>query len=316
MTYKVLITCPPMLKQIRQFDSFFNDKDITITTPDIIQTLSEEELIKILPEHDGWIIGDDPATKSVFEAGINGNLKAAVKWGIGIDNVDFSACKDLGIPITNTPGMFGSEVADLAMCYVLGLARDAFFIDREIRKGNWPKPSGISLSDKTIGIIGLGDIGKSIAKRSISHDLKIFGWDPYPKNLPDYINYKKKWPLGLSECDFIIFACALNKSNYHLLNDEILYLLKDDVRIVNISRGGLINEKSLIKGLNSGKIYSAALDVFETEPLNTNHEILNHPKCILGSHNASNTVDAVERASIEAISKLYEMLKSQRGVKL
>lgn len=312
MTYKVLITCPPMLRQIDQFRGEFADLAIEIATPDVVQTLSVEELIDMVPQYDGWIIGDDLATAEVFEAGKAGRLKAAVKWGIGVDNVDFTACKRLGISITNTPGMFGSEVADLAMCYILGLARDAFFIDREVRSGNWPKPAGISLEGKTIGIVGCGDIGRNIAKRANAHDLNIIGWDPYPNNLPDYINYKKNWPLGLNECDFIILACALNEHNNHLLNDEILDLLKDGVRIVNISRGGLINEESLIKGLNSGKICSAALDVFETEPLNANHDILNHPKCILGSHNASNTVDAVERASIEAISKLYEMLKLQR----
>ena len=84
-----------------------------------------------------------------------------------MDNVDIEACKKLNIPIINTPGMFGAEVADLAMCYILGLARDAFFIDREIRKGNWPKPSGISLGGKIIGIVGLGDIGLNIAKEQL-----------------------------------------------------------------------------------------------------------------------------------------------------
>ena len=124
--------------------------DIDITTPDVVQTLTVDELIDIVPQHDGWIIGDDPATFEVFEAGKAGQLKVAVKWGIGVDNVDFAACDRLGIPITNTPGMFGAEVADLAMCYILGLARDAFFIDREVRSGNWPKPAGISLGIKLL----------------------------------------------------------------------------------------------------------------------------------------------------------------------
>ena len=138
MSYKVLITCPPMLKQIGMFKETFKRLDIDISTPDVIQTLTEDKLIEILPNHDGWIIGDDPATSKVFEAGKSGLLKAAVKWGIGVDNVDFEACKRLSIPICNTPKMFGAEVADLAMCYILGLARDAFYIDRQVRKGNWP----------------------------------------------------------------------------------------------------------------------------------------------------------------------------------
>ena len=114
MSYKVLVTCPPMIKQIEKFEGILK-KDFEITVPDFVQTLSEEELIKIVPQHHGWIIGDDPATRRV-ESGKAGRL-CAVKWGIGTDNIDFNACEELSIPIINTPGVFG-KVADLAMCYV------------------------------------------------------------------------------------------------------------------------------------------------------------------------------------------------------
>jgi D-3-phosphoglycerate dehydrogenase len=309
MTCKILITCPPMLRQIEQFREKFAELNMNITTPDVVQTLSVDELLAIVPQHHGWIIGDDPANAEVFEAAKAGQLKAAVKWGIGVDNVDFEACEQLGIPITNTPGMFGAEVADLAMCYVLGLARDAFFIDREIRKGGWPKPAGISLSGRTIGIVGLGDIGRNIAKRAKAHDLNVIGWDPYAKSVPDYIKVKESFPSGIISCDFIVFACALTEDNHHLLNESTLGLLKPGVRVVNVSRGPLIDETALLGGLANGVISSAALDVFEVEPLIQSNEILNHPKCIVGSHNGSNTIDAVVRASFEAIRLLDEMLK-------
>src|SRR3546814_18453260 len=93
-------------------------------------------MVDLLPQYEGWIIGDDPATRRVFEAGKAGKLKAAVKWGIGVDNVDFAACKDLGIPIINTPNMFGGEVADVAVGYVIGLARQLFVIAREIGRAS------------------------------------------------------------------------------------------------------------------------------------------------------------------------------------
>ena len=309
MSFRVLVTCPPMLKQIDQFRDLFASLSIEITTPDVVQTLSVEELLKIVPLHDGWIIGDDPATEEVFTAGKSGKLKAAVKWGIGVDNVDFVACKKLGIPITNTPGMFGAEVADLAMCYILGLARDAFFIDREIRKGGWPKPAGISLPGKTLGIVGLGDIGRNIAKRARAHDLNIIGWDPYAHSVPEYIRLSGAFPADVALCDFIVFACALTEDNHHLFNESILGVLKPGVRVVNVSRGPLIKETALLKGLTTGVISSAALDVFEVEPLVQTNEFLTHPKCIVGSHNGSNTIDAVIRASDEAIRLLDAMLK-------
>lgn len=312
MTYKVLVTCPPMLRQIDLFREKFAELDMDITTPDVVQTLSVEELKTIVPLHDGWIIGDDPANSDVFQAGKAGKLKVAVKWGIGVDNVDFAACESLGIPITNTPGMFGAEVADLAMCYMLGLARDAFFIDREVRAGKWPKPAGITLREKTVGVVGLGDIGKNIAKRANAHDLNIIGWDPHAKKLSDYIELKNDWPTGIEKCDFIIFACALTEKTQHMFNYSILEKLKPGVRVVNVSRGPLISETALLDGLTSGIIKSAALDVFEDEPLKQSHPILAHDFCILGSHNASNTTDAVIRASDTAIELLLGMLKKAR----
>ena len=311
MSLKVLVTCPPMLRQIDSFRKVFADLDIEITTPDVVQVLTVEQLLQLVPQHHGWIIGDDPATAEVFEAGVAGKLRAAVKWGIGVDNVDFSACERLGIPITNTPGMFGAEVADLAMCYVLGLARDAFLIDREIRQGGWPKPAGISTSGKTMGIIGLGDIGRSIAKRAQAHDMAIIGWDPYAKDIPDYIALQEQWPANVECCDFLVFACALTEATHHLFDETILGLVKKGVRLVNVSRGPLISETALLKGLADKTIKSAALDVLEVEPLSPNNQILNYPQCILGSHNGSNTIDAVIRASQQAISLLAKLLQKE-----
>jgi len=306
---KVLITCPPMLKQIDSFYKLFEDLNIKITTPEVSQTLSVEELLHLVPKHDGWIIGDDPANAHVLKAGKSGKLKAAVKWGIGMDNVDIEACKKLNIPVINTPGMFGAEVADLAMCYILGLARDAFFIDREIRKGNWPKPSGISLGGKIIGIVGLGDIGLNIAKRAAAHDMKIIGWDPFNKSVPKNIQNNVYFPDGVELCDFIVFSCPLTNQTMHIFNNEVLSKVKKGVRIINVSRGPLIDEKVLFKGLSLGIIESVALDVFEKEPLLKDSMFLKFPSCILGSHNASNTKEAVDRASKEAINLLSKMLK-------
>jgi D-3-phosphoglycerate dehydrogenase len=309
MKNKVLITCPPMLKQISVFYEKFKSCNMEITTPNVVQTLSEDQLIKLLPDHDGWIIGDDPASKKVLEAGKRGRLKAAVKWGIGVDNVDMTACKDLDIPILNTPNMFGNEVADLGMCYISGLARDSFLIDREIRKGNWIKPTGITLQDKVLGIVGLGDIGRNIATRAHAHGMKIIGWDPNVEDIKENVSIQKNWPEKVETCDFLILACALNKYNHHIINKDIINKFKKGLRIINISRGGLIDEESLIYGLNNNTIYSAALDVFEEEPLDNSHKLLNYPRCILGSHNASNTIDGVIKASDKAIDILDKMFK-------
>ena len=306
---KILVTCPPMLRMIDSFRPLFAEYGVEITTPNVVQTLSVEELKTLVPQHDGWIIGDDPATREVFEAGKAGNLKAAVKWGIGVDNVDFAACKDLNIPIINTPNMFGGEVADIAVGYVIALARETFEIDRGVRAGQWPKPRGISLSGKTLALVGYGDIGKNTAKRLLAADMRIIAYDPFAIADPAMPQVQTAtWPQRIEEADFIVINCALTPSSRHMLNADVLNKAKQGVRVVNVGRGPIIDEAALEAALESGKVYSVALDVFEEEPLPMHSSMRSHPRCVFGSHNASNTADAVARTSEIAIGKLMGFL--------
>lgn len=306
---KVLVTCPPMLGMIDAFRPLFGQYGVEVTAPKVVQTMTEHELMKIVPQHDGWIIGDDPATREVFTAGKVGKLKAAVKWGIGVDNVDFSACKELGIPITNTPNMFGGEVADIATGYVIALARETFQIDNGVRLGSWPKPVGISLSGKTVALIGLGDIGCNVARRLNVCGMHIIAYDPRARTPSDLEPLQRaNWPSRIEEADFIVVTCSLTASSHHMINSEVLALAKDGVRIINVGRGPVIDEPALINALKLGKVYSAALDVFENEPLPNESYLRSHPRCIFGSHNASNTTDAVVRTSKIAINTLMEYL--------
>lgn len=306
---KVLVTCPPMLGMIDTFRPLFEKHGVDVTAAKVVQTLSVEELKELVPQHDGWIIGDDPANREVFTAGKAGKLKAAVKWGIGVDNVDFIACKDLGIPIVNTPNMFGAEVADIAVGYVIALARETFQIDDGIRQGHWPKPRGISLAGRTVALIGFGDIGKSAARRLIAADMKVVAYDPFAPDRPEIaVVQRAEWPQRIEEADFIVVTCALTSSSRHMLNAEVLTKAKPGVRVVNVGRGPVIDELALESALQSGKVHSAALDVFEVEPLPLESYLRTHPRCIFGSHNASNTVDAVTRTSEIAIDKLIRFL--------
>jgi len=307
---KILITCPPMLRGINELRHFFDERNIELVLPEVVQTLSEEQLIELVPQVDGWIIGDDPATEKVFKAGVDGKLKAAVKWGVGVDNVDFKACEKLGIPISNTPRMFGNEVADMAIGYFLGLARESYRVDREVRKGNWIKPPGISLTGKTVALVGLGDIGLATAKRLKGFDVKINAYDPFTKLTAQEANAEQilSFPEQLETADFVILTCALTPSSYHLVSAESIAKMKDGVYIVNVSRGGLIDETALIKALESGKVKAAGLDVFENEPLNAESPLRQFEQCIFGTHNGSNTKEAVVRASLKAINLMFGYL--------
>lgn len=310
MQFKVLITCPPMLRAVERFRPLFAARGIEITTPNVVQILSEDELVELVPNFDGWIIGDDPATARVFEAGKAGRLKAAVKWGVGVDNVDFNACTRLGIPISNTPGMFGREVADIAMGYVIALARETFSIDRAVKSGGWIKPAGISLAGKTVALAGFGDIGRNTAKRLLAADMNVIVYDPFYKAAPGFEAVESAvWPERIEEADFIVITCALTKENRHMLGREALAKAKNGVRVVNVARGPLLDEIALAEALHSGKVHSAALDVFEIEPLPQVSSLRQFgDRCLFGSHNSSNTVDAVERTSLKAIDLMSEFL--------
>lgn len=306
---KILVTCPPMLGLKEQFIPILEQAGFEAICPNVTQTLSEEELIEIVPKCVGWIIGDDPATRRVFEAGAEGQLRAAVKWGIGVDNVDFEACKDLGIPITNTPGMFGAEVADVALGYLLSLARYLHVIDRGVRDGAWPKDRGVSLKDKTVGVIGYGDIGQNTVRRCQAFGLNTIIYDPGVEQV-DKKSKLYSWPNKISDCDFLIFTCSLNKNNKHMLDNRVLDDCKIGVRVINVARGPLINEEHLIQALKDGKVHSVALDVFEQEPLPQKSYLRDHPLCILGTHNSSNTFEGVVRVNEKAISILLSLLQS------
>ena len=309
MTRDVIVACPPMLGQLDRFTDFAAEKGLALHPANTTQVLSEDELCELIPQYDGWIIGDDPASKRVFTAARNGKLQAAVKWGIGTDNVDFDACKELGIPIINTPAMFGSEVADVATAYVISLARSLFVIDRGVRAGGWPKPAGISLAGKRAGVIGFGDIGHKAASRLQALGMKVCVYDPgIGGNGGLHGVERANWPDRIGEHDFLVFTCALTNSSYHMLNAKTLADCKEGVRIVNVARGPLIDETALIASLESGHVASAALDVFEVEPLPQDSPLRKFESCIFGSHNGSNTVDAVVRASHEAITRLEGFL--------
>ena len=167
-----------MIGQLDQLQSTINKHKINITVPEFTGLMSEEDLCKIIGNYDGWIIGDDPCTENVIKAGIKGKLKALVKWGVGVDNVDFDACKKYNIPVTNTPAMFGEEVSDIAINYLLTLTRETHIINKKIREGVWYKPAGRTLTGRNVALIGFGDIGRCTARKCLAFNLNVNVSDP------------------------------------------------------------------------------------------------------------------------------------------
>lgn len=316
---KILVTCPPMIKQMHRYQHLFTD----VYCPETVQTLTEDELVDIVHMYDGWIVGDDPVTEKVLKAGVDGILKAVVKWGVGTDNIDFEACSKLGVHVANTPAMFGREVADVAVCYLVGLSRKLFEIDRSVRSGEWFKPTGVSLYGKKVALIGFGDIGQQVAKRLLCLEMELYVSDPNFETVGGVVvsknnNVKINSSVQnvnivdhytcLSEAEYVIITCSLNKSTYHMLDKHKLLLCKKGVGIVNVSRGSVVKEDDIVELLQTQHVSGLATDVFEDEPVTKDSKLLHMDNCILGSHNSSNTLEAVDRTTFKAVDTLFKLL--------
>lgn len=309
----VAVTCIQLIRDLPNWSSVFADNGLDVVVPDIPgQHLEGQALIDALDDCVGVVAGDDKFTADVLEQ--LPTLRIISKWGSGVDGIDREAADRLGIKVTNTPGMFDNEVADVSMAYITILARELVTISNGVHAGSWPKPAGTSLSDATLGIIGLGGIGRALAQRALVARMRIIGFDPSPES------QRQAEALGaeigtldrlLTESDFISINCPLTPDTHHLVDDSAFAKMKAGVRIVNTGRGPVIDTPALVAALASGKVASAALDVLEDEPPEPGNPLISDPRVVLGSHNASNTLEASARVHALAIQNLIHGLEPE-----
>lgn len=307
---RVAVTCPPMQRTVDDWIAIFRERDIEVVLPEVVQQIGRAELIRLLPTVDGIVAGDDPLDAEVLAAGLP-RLKVVSRWGVGLDSVDLEAAARLGIVVTNTPAVFAEEVADVALGYLLMLTRRLHEIDAGVRAGGWPKPQGRSLAGRTVGIVGLGAIGRAFARRAIAVGMVALGADPVDGACREAaLLGVEVLPLDeiLARAEVVSLHCPMTPENRHLLSRERLALLPPGALVINTARGPLIDEAALIDALRSGAVGGAALDVFETEPLPDTSELRRLPNVILGAHNASNTAEAVARVNRLAIDNLLGAL--------
>lgn len=306
MEKRVLVTGLMMLAEFDRFQAIMAEKGIEAVRVPVKQFLSEEELLPIVGEFDGWVAGDDRVTGPVLKAALP-RLKVIAKWGTGVDSFDLPAAKAAGVPVYNAPGAFQNAVSEVAVGFMLDVSRALSATDRAVRAGQWPKPCGGGLYQKTVGIVGLGAIGRGVAERAIGFGTKILAYDPFEPPAPDYVTYK---PLAevLSQSDFVVLCCNTTAENFHLINADTLATFKDGAILVNVGRGPLVDEPALVAALKSGRLGGAGLDVFEQEPLPADSELRSFDNVILGSHNANNQKAAIESVHRRTLECLYQGL--------
>jgi D-3-phosphoglycerate dehydrogenase len=309
---RILITCRQMQNCIEEFRPRLNERQLELVLPDVVQQLSEDDLIDVIGGFDGMIAGDDPLSARVLEHAQR--MKIIAKWGVGIDGIDLDAAAALGITVVNTPGVFGGEVADVALGYVVMLARQLHRIDASVKAGGWFKHEGRSLAEKVLGVAGFGSIGQAVAARGKGFGMHVGAHDvtDAAKVAAEHMSVEMFSRDELfSKSDFLVICCPLTPETRHLVDESTLALMKPGSFLVNVGRGPLVKEAALVEALASGRLAAAALDVFEEEPLPADSGLRRFEQCIFGSHNASNTREGVLRTSARAVENLMRGFESQ-----
>ena len=309
MSYKVLISAPYLQPHLDRFRPIFAANDIELFVPPVEERFEEEDLLLWMGDIDGVICGDDRFTERVLEA--SPRLKVISKWGTGIDSIDKAACQRLGIALCNTPNAFSEPVADTVFGYMLAFVRRQPWMDRAMKGGTWQKINGRSLRECTLGIIGVGDVGKAVARRAPAFGLRLLGHDlvdmPAEFVAETGIEMVSREEL-LHQADFVSVNCDLNPTSYHLINDATLALMKPEAVLINTARGPVVEEAALIRALQSGQIGGAALDVFEFEPLPADSPLRQMDNVLLAPHNANSSPLAWERVHENSINNLLREL--------
>jgi len=272
--------------------------------PKVNERLSELELLSLVGDIDAILCGDDRITRKVIESAPK--LKVISKWGTGIDSIDQEAAKEHGIPVRNTLNAFSVPVADSVLGYILCFARDIINLDRKMREGIWMKKLTITLSECTLGIIGLGNVGNQVLKRAQAFGMKVIANDIKDMAFDIMVPLDKL----LKEADFVSVNCDLNPTSLHLINETTLAMMKPTAYLINAARGPIVDEKALINALQKGAIAGAALDVYEEEPLPLNSPLRKMENVILSPHNTNGSPRAWEYVHENTVNNLIEVLKS------
>lgn len=306
---RVLITCRQMQSCIDEFRARLDEHELELVLPEIVQQPTEEDLMEVIGDFDGMIAGDDPLSARVLDRAKR--MRIISKWGVGIDGIDLDAARALGIPVANTPGVFGGEVADIAIGYAIMLARQLHRIDASVRAGGWFKHEGRSLADKVLGVAGFGNIGQAIGMRGTGLAMRVVAHDVADdaRSAASKIGVKILSRDELfRQSNFLVLSCPLTPETHHIVARHTLAQMQPGSFLINVSRGSLVDETALAQALDSGQLAAAALDVFEEEPLPANSPLRRFDQCVFGSHNASNTQEGVLRASAKAVENLLQGL--------
>lgn len=271
--------------------------------------LTEDELIPLLQDCDGYVAGLDFITEKVIES--CPKLKVISRYGVGYDRVDVAAATKHGVAVTNTPGVNSEAVGELAFALILAVARKIPYLNQDTRNGGWMRSTGFECLGKKICILGLGSIGKVVARCAQGFGMEVCAYDPYIDE-----GYCREHNIaavsleeGIAQADVISLHLPLMDSTRHLINKETLAGMKDGAVLINTSRGGIIDEAAAYEALKSGKLGGLGLDAFEEEPPKDS-PLFEFDNVVVTPHTGAHTKEATQNMAKAAIKNLIDVLNN------
>ena len=273
-----------------------------VNKPDV----TPDELMQILPEYDAMVVRSRTKVRTPL-IDVASNLKAIVRGGVGLDNIDVEYARSKGIDVLNTPAASSDSVAELTIGYLFGLARRVPQMTASMKGGNWEKKAfkGSELSGKTLGLVGLGRIGQATARRAAALGMNVL----FYRRTATKVDYATQVDLDelLAQSDYVSLHVPHTPETHHIIDAEAMAKMKEDVRIINCGRGGTIDEDALYDAITSGKVAGAALDVYAEEPSKGN-KLFSLDQVIGSPHIGAATSEAQARVGAEVADRVIQAL--------
>lgn len=282
--------------------------------------LSEKRMLELIEEHhgfDGFLNGDDAITAKVIDAALGAPtaLKVIAKYGIGLDSIDVKYATLKRIPVLFTPGVNHTTVAEHAFGLMIAMAKHFWPHLRDVKAGKWTRITGSELAGKTIGVLGMGRVGKEVVKRAAAFDMKVVAYNRYFDDsfAREYEVEKAASPEDLlTRCDIASLHIPLTDDTRGLINKDRIATMRDGAMIVNTARGGVVVEQDIADACRSGKLAGYATDVLEDEPMKTPHVFQGIDNIIVTPHIGSRTLESVQRQAMRATKNLVNFLSGKQ----
>ncbi len=308
---RVLVTPTSYAQSDPRLRSFLEAQVGDVVYNRVASPLSSAELVALVPGCDGFIAGVDAIDRAVIEAA--DHLKVIARYGAGVDNVDLEAARRKGIVVTNTPGANSVSVAELTVGLILALARSIPSISAATKTGAWPRVAGFTLQGKVIGLLGLGAIGRGVARRLVGFECIVAAHDPVMDPVEMAGLGVRSLPMGelARQSDFLSLHVPLLPDTRGMINKAFLESMKPGAFLINTARGELVDEAALADALRSGRLRGAALDVFQSQPPGAGNPLLGLPQVIATPHMGAHTDGAMDAMGWGALNDCLAVLRGE-----